>query len=170
MEKWTAFLAIVAVILYGIHREHSRTHSDPHNPVADRNTSTSPRINQPVSHTEYVPYTHASVTPADTPQYIRHVIRYGSHTLHVKKNEIMEGGLASPEDAVRIAAYVLQLRHDPVDPATIQNGALFYSSNCAGCHGNDGRGLGGAYPDLTRHPLLGIARYRAQQPGPVSRP
>jgi mono/diheme cytochrome c family protein len=36
--------------------------------------------------------------------------------------------------------------------------ALFFTSNCGGCHGNDGKGMNGAFPDLTLNPLLGIMK------------
>jgi mono/diheme cytochrome c family protein len=35
---------------------------------------------------------------------------------------------------------------------------MFYTSICGGCHGDDGKGLGGNYPDLTRKKLLGLER------------
>ena len=40
---------------------------------------------------------------------------------------------------------------------------MFFSSVCAGCHGNDGKGLGGSYPDLTRKKLLGLKRWLRQK-------
>ncbi len=35
---------------------------------------------------------------------------------------------------------------------------MFYSSNCGGCHGEDGKGIKDAYPDLTKEKLLGIKK------------
>ena len=38
---------------------------------------------------------------------------------------------------------------------------MFYTSICGGYHGNDGKGLSGNYPDLTREKLLEIERREA---------
>ncbi len=97
----------------------------------------------------------------DTYSYMIDVIEHGSSRLHFKPQEVMEGGFASSEDAPKIACYLMALRKESCPtPALAQEGALYFSSNCAGCHGNDAKGIHGTYPDLTRKPLLGIESIR----------
>jgi len=92
-----------------------------------------------------------------TKQYIIDVINNGSKILNFKGG-IMEGGFASKEDAPKIACYVMTLSHKKCQDEDISNAPMFYSSICAGCHGNDGKGLNGSYPDLTKPTLLGIQK------------
>ncbi|WP_294957639.1 hypothetical protein [Sulfurovum sp.] len=96
-------------------------------------------------------------TVAYAKNYIVNVIKYGSHQFDFKGGE-MEGGFASPKDAPKIACYVLSLSGKQCKTPYSKDAAMFYTSICGGCHGNDGKGLGGAYPNLTRDPLLGIER------------
>jgi len=97
-------------------------------------------------------------TTAYTKEYITDVINHGSSILHFKPEEIMEKGFASPQDAPKIACYVLSLAGEKCDTPYPKDAAMFYTSNCAGCHGEDGKGINGAYPDLTRRPMLGIEK------------
>ena len=90
-------------------------------------------------------------------QYIIDVINHGSDTLGFKGG-VMEGGYVSPEDAPKIACYVLELSDKKCSESYPEDAAMFFTSVCGGCHGNDGKGLGGNYPDLTRKKLLGIER------------
>ena len=39
--------------------------------------------------------------------------------------------------------------------------AMAKCSNCGGCHGNDGKGLGGAFPDLTLKRYVGLEKRKA---------
>ena len=100
----------------------------------------------------------------DTPEYILHyiidVIDHGSDTLGFKGG-VMEGGYVSHEDAPKIACYVLEMSGRKCPYSYPKDAAMFYTSVCGGCHGNDGKGLGGNYPDLTRKKLLGIERREA---------
>jgi len=93
-------------------------------------------------------------------KYIIDVINHGSDTLGFKGG-VMEGGYASKEDADKIACYVLELSGKKCPYEYPADAAMFYTSICGGCHGNDGKGLGGNYPDLTRKKLLGIERREA---------
>lgn len=89
-------------------------------------------------------------------KYILSVIAYGSHRLHFPGGE-MEGGYLRGMEARRAACYVMKLQEKKCpDSEASQGGAMYYTSVCGGCHGNDGRGLNGSYPDLTRKPLLGL--------------
>ncbi len=90
-------------------------------------------------------------------KYIIDVINHGSSGLGFKGG-IMEGGYVSKQDAPKIACYVIELSGRRCDKAYPKDAQMFYTSVCGGCHGNDGRGLGGNYPDLTRKKLLGIEK------------
>ena len=92
--------------------------------------------------------------------YIVNVINYGSDQFDFRGGE-MEGGFASPADASKIACYVLALSGKKCDSPYEKDAAMFFSSNCAGCHGEDGKGLNGTYPDLTRKELLGVEKREA---------
>jgi len=89
--------------------------------------------------------------------YIVDVINNGSKQFSFKGG-IMEGGFASKEDAPKIACYVMSLSGRKCKEPYPKDSQLFYSSICAGCHGMDGKGLGGSYPNLTRSKLLGIEK------------
>ena len=90
-------------------------------------------------------------------EYIVEVINNGSSVLGFVAG-VMEGGFASHDDADKIASYVLTLSGKKPLETYPQNAQMFYTSNCGGCHGDDGKGLGGNYPNLTRKMLLGIER------------
>jgi len=97
-------------------------------------------------------------TDSTLKQYIIDVIDHGSTQLQFKKNEIMEGGYAPKEDAEAIACYVMTLSGRSCPDAYPAEAVGYYTSICGGCHGHNGRGLDGTYPDLTRKILLGIQK------------
>ena len=85
--------------------------------------------------------------------YVEKVIKEGSAVLDLPAG-VMDGGYTTANDAQKIAAYVMTLSgKSPTHPEYIKDGNLYYNGNCGGCHGDDGKGLNGAYPDLTL-PLL----------------
>lgn len=94
-------------------------------------------------------------TNAYTKDYIIKVINEGSTILDFKGG-VMEGGFANPEDAEKIACYTMELSGKKCSKSYPEDAAMFYTSICGGCHGNDGKGLSGIYPDLTRAKMLGI--------------
>jgi cytochrome c553 len=69
----------------------------------------------------------------------------------------MEGGYISKDDAKVVACYVLELsgRECP-HPYPKDKATGYFSSVCAGCHGNDGKGINGTYPDLTKKEYVGF--------------
>ena len=91
--------------------------------------------------------------------YIEKVINQGSSGLGYPGGE-MEAGFAAKQDAQDIARYVVMLTgQKSSDETKGAQAALFYSSNCGGCHGHDGKGLNGSFPDLTSLPYKGILRH-----------
>ena len=92
----------------------------------------------------------------DLYSYIVDVINNGSSGNGFRGGE-MEGGYISKDDAKVVACYVLELtgRKCPHSyPKDIASG--YFSSVCAGCHGNDGKGINGTYPDLTKREYVGF--------------
>jgi len=88
--------------------------------------------------------------------YVEKVINEGSDVLGMPAGS-MAKGYATPEDAKKIAAYVMTLSgRKPMHPEYIQEGNLYFNGNCGGCHGNDGKGLGGTHPNLTLKELKGV--------------
>jgi mono/diheme cytochrome c family protein len=92
-------------------------------------------------------------------QYIVNVINHGSHGLGFPGGE-MEGGYVPPDVAPDIACYVMELGGHRCPRPYSRKAQMYFSSVCAGCHGLDGKGLHGSYPDLTRPTLLGIEKRR----------
>jgi len=90
-----------------------------------------------------------------TKEYIIKVINHGSYILDFKGG-VMEGGFADPSDAEKIACYTMEFSGKKCDTPYAEDAAMFYTSICGGCHGNDAKGLGGIYPDLTKSKMLGI--------------
>ncbi|WP_456449377.1 c-type cytochrome [Hydrogenimonas sp.] len=92
-------------------------------------------------------------------KYIVDVIDHGSkQNLGFKYGDMPEK-MADEKAAPKIAAYVVTLAGlRPTHPEWVGEGHTFYISNCGGCHGEDGKGVHGTFPDLTRHPLLGIRK------------
>jgi cytochrome c553 len=90
--------------------------------------------------------------------YIQRVIKDGSSGLGFKSGN-MQGGFADEDSAKKIAHFVVELSGKSCsDHKMAQKAQMYYTSNCGGCHGDDGKGLNGAYPDLTRDELLGITK------------
>ena len=91
--------------------------------------------------------------------YIENVIIHGSSQNLGFAYGPMQAGFADKDAAPKIAAYVVTLSgREPTHTEWVKEGRTFYVSNCGGCHGEDGRGVHGTFPDLTRDPLLGIEK------------
>jgi hypothetical protein len=155
MKHIIPYSVILLVLLYGMYNATRISKPNIQSPTSNKNykihtaTHTGSHIKDELQQIE---------TTAYMKHYIIQVINHGSSQLHFKPQEVMEGGFASREDAPKIACYVLSLGGDRCDTPCPKDAAMYYSSNCAGCHGDDGRGLHGTYPDLTRRPLLGIRK------------
>ncbi|MBN2897118.1 MAG: hypothetical protein JXK05_14640 [Campylobacterales bacterium] len=94
-------------------------------------------------------------------RYIQKVIREGSDVLKLPAGP-MAAGYADAASAEKIAAYVITLSgRSPSHPEYVREGNLYYDGNCGGCHGDDGKGLGGAYPDVTLRLFEGMKKEAA---------
>jgi len=91
--------------------------------------------------------------------YIIDVINNGSNYLNFKGGE-MEGGFIPKSKAKDVACYLLSLRGKPCKDGYSQDAPLYFSSNCAGCHGIDAKGIKDSYPNLLKTPLLGFNRWK----------
>ncbi|WP_300369015.1 c-type cytochrome [Hydrogenimonas sp.] len=90
-------------------------------------------------------------------QYVEDVINHGSSQKLGFAYGDMPANMADEKAAPKIAAYVATLAgRKPTHPEWVKEGHTFYVSNCGGCHGEDGKGVHGTFPDLTRNPMLGI--------------
>jgi cytochrome c553 len=155
MQKYAALITIVAVILYGTYNAQTRKKTIKKRTSSRTYTQHLHQHGDAQHATEELKRLKSSAYVRD---YIARVIVHGSDTLHFNRDEVMEPGFTSVEDAPRIACYVMTLRGETCDDPQIEQAQGYYTSICGGCHGNDGKGTGGAYPDLTRRPLLGIEK------------
>jgi cytochrome c553 len=90
-------------------------------------------------------------------EYIIHVINNGSRGHGFSGGE-MEGGFVSKQKAKDVACYLMSLRGKPCKEGFSKDAPLFFSSNCAGCHGMDVKGIKGSYPNLLRKTFVGLER------------
>lgn len=151
MQKIIPSLAILIVLVYAFYNAKFR-----HSEKVDTKTN--------ISYKEHI-RTHKTTDYEDelshinsdeyTKDYIIKVINHGSNSLDFKTG-VMEAGFASPDDAEKIACYTMTLSGRKCKKPYPEDAAMFYTSICGGCHGNDGKGLGGVYPDLTKAKMLGI--------------
>ena len=151
MQKFIPFLSILIVLLYGLYnakfRDSEKVESKIHTHYKEHiKVHKVPHYEDELSKINTDEYTKA---------YIIKVINYGSTGLGFKGGE-MEGGFAKPEDAEKIACYTMTLSGRKCSTPYAEDAAMFYTSICGGCHGNEGKGLGGSYPDLTNAKMLGI--------------
>ena len=151
MEKTLPYAAVLIVLLYALYNAAFNVETPQKSPPA-------PNYKAHVSEHRTV-HAKEELARLRSMQYLKHyivsVINHGSHQFDFPGGE-MEGGFASPADAEKIACYVMTLSGKACEKPYEKDAAMFYSSNCAGCHGDDGKGLNGSYPDLTRKTLLGI--------------
>ncbi len=152
MYKIIIFLFFL-VIIYGIYNSQKR--SDKKIINKDENCRVCKTSEVKLSHLE------SELSRINTVEYLKkyiiNVINHGSDTLGFKGG-IMEGGYVSHSDAEKIACYVIELSGRKCSKIYPKDAQMFFTSVCGGCHGNDGKGLGGNYPDLTRKKLLGIEK------------
>lgn len=156
MQKNLPYIAIFIVLLYALYNAKFR-HPEKPEIKTDTHYTEHIKVHQK---THYEDELSRLQTTEYVKQYIINVINHGSNQFDFKGGE-MEKGFASVKDAPKIACYVLELSGKKCKEPYPKDAAMFYTSICAGCHGNDGKGLGGTYPDLTRNKLLGIEKREA---------
>ena len=152
MEKKLAFIIIIIALAYGFYNAKKRELKPI---IAQSNYTRHIQKHKTSHHEEELKKLH---TAAYLKQYIIDVINHGSDQLEFKPTEIMDAGFASKVDAPKIASYILALSGKKDNTAYPKDAPMYYSSNCAGCHGEDAKGLNGTYPDLTKTKLLGIKK------------
>ena len=90
-------------------------------------------------------------------EYIVKIINEGSFQNLGFATKTMDANLAHSVDALDIARFTILLRGEKSsDDKRAKKAEIFYTSNCGGCHGNDGKGMDGTFPDLTIKTMLGI--------------
>lgn len=94
----------------------------------------------------------ANLVEYGTKAHIEYVVKHGSKGLGYDGGEMMPfGGFDELNDAdvSAVASYVAS-KFKNQD----QRGKDVYGANCASCHGEDGKGIEGIYPDLTAYGTL----------------
>ncbi len=95
-------------------------------------------------------------------KYIQKIIKEGS-VGHGYPGGEMQAELVDEETAEKISYFVVELTgRKSTHPDIAKKAAIFYTSNCGGCHGDDGKGLNGTYPDLTKREYFGIKERREE--------
>jgi len=155
MQKNLPYLAIVIVLIYSLYNAKFRTNEEATLNKVNKTYTQHLKTHKETSH--FKEELSKLKTNAYVKQYIVDVINHGSSQFEFKGG-VMEEGFASKEDAPKIACYVLELSGKKCKSSYPNNAAMFYTSVCGGCHGDDGKGLGGTYPDLTKDKLLGIEK------------
>ena len=157
MQNNLPYLAILIVLIYALYNAKFRDNTKVHTKVNQEYTEHI-KTHKDRSHFE------EELSKLRTTEYVKHyiidIINHGSNQFDFEGGE-MEGGFASKEDASKIACYVLEFSNKKCKSPYPNDAAMFYTSNCAGCHGEDGKGLGGTYPDLSKKLLLGIKKKEA---------
>jgi len=157
MQNNLPYLAILIVLIYALYNAKFRDNTKVHTKVNQEYTEHI-KTHKDRSHFE------EELSKLRTTEYVKHyiidIINHGSNQFDFEGGE-MEGGFASKEDASKIACYVLAFSNKKCKSPYPNDAAMFYTSNCAGCHGEDGKGLGGTYPDLSKKTLLGIKKKEA---------
>ena len=147
-------LVLFAIVAFFIN--HERRHAS--EPASSRRISSQP-AESIKKQTEKNITAETIATTSYLEKYIVDVIDHGSSQGLGFKYGDMPAHMADEKAAPKIAAYVVTLSgRKPTHPEWVQEGRLLFISNCGGCHGEDGRGIHGTFPDLTRDPLLGIQK------------
>ncbi len=144
-EERLVIIAIIAILLYAVFNYNSKTHESK---KAIQIDNTNLKKNFRVK--------NKNLSEAIVVNYIVNVINNGSNHLGFQK-EGMEGGYVPKDTAKSVACYVYELSGRKCRKAYSKDSSLYFSSNCAGCHGNDGKGVNGKFPNLTKKRLLGLA-------------
>ena len=135
-EEYFAVLIILAVLGYGIYLYLTKAKESKHKKLV-------PATNRKID------YRDKNLTQEGIIDYIENVINNGSNHLNFQKGG-MEGGYVPKSKARDVAYYVYELSGKKANKPYAKDASLYFSSNCAGCHGIDGKGIKGSFPDLTK--------------------
>jgi len=133
-EEYFAVLVILVVLSYGVYL------------YTNKSAKSSSRF-VPVDSTKVIKI-DKNLTQEGIIDYIESVINNGSNHLNFQKGG-MEGGYVPKSKARDVAYYVYELSGKKANKPYAKDASLYFSSNCAGCHGIDGKGIKGSFPDLT---------------------
>ncbi len=153
MEKNLPYIAVFLVLIYAFYNAA----------IKNKVTVQTHKSQTYIEHTEAHKTEHYEEefdelhTQAYLKAYIVRVINHGSEQFNFTGG-YMEGGFAQPEDAAKIACFVMEFSGKKCQNSYEKNAAMLYSSNCGGCHGDDGKGINGTFPDLSRKTFLGIEK------------
>ncbi len=116
----------------------------------------------PTTTTNNSPHTHSLTLKPNCVEcferYIEEVINKGLDIFHYPSGP-MPPATVSPQDAKKIAAFMATLQgFTPTHPEWVQEGKALFYGNCTGCHGPEGKGQKGYFPDLTKRPLEGYQK------------
>lgn len=154
MQKNIPYIAILIILFYTLYNAFFRNTDEVKTPI---NTKYNEHVKTHTTATHYEDELLLIDNDAYTKAYIVKVINHGSNILNFKGGE-MEGGFASEEDTQKIACYVMEFSGKKCTSPYPKNAAMFYTSICGGCHGDEGKGIDGIYPDLTIDKMLGIQK------------
>ncbi len=152
MYKIIISLTII-IIVYGFYNSQNRSNKKVIKNIASEHTTIPKNNRLDILKNELQELDKVSYLKA----YIIDVINKGSYNLGFKGG-VMEGGFVSPEDAPKIACFVIEMSGKSCEKSYPRDAQMFYTSVCGGCHGDNGKGIGGTYPDLTKKKLLGIEK------------
>ncbi len=150
MYKIIIFLTIL-IIIYGLYNSQNKNNQKITKNIAIHHTEIPKNNRLNILKHELKELNKVSYLKA----YIIDVINKGSYDLGFKGG-VMEGGFVAPEDASKIACFVIEMSGKSCQTSYPKDAQMFYTSVCGGCHGDDGKGIKGTYPDLTKKKLLGI--------------
>ncbi|HIP18553.1 MAG TPA: c-type cytochrome [Sulfurovum sp.] len=153
MEKNMPYFAILLVLLYALFNAFYKENEKVFVPKSQTYTAHT-KTHKTEHYQEELEKLH---TVSTLKAYIMRVINHGSDQFDFPAGE-MEGGFAHPEDAAKIACFVIEFSGKKCEKPYEKDAAMLYTSNCGGCHGDDGKGRNGTFPDLTKETLLGIAK------------
>ena len=153
MYKYLPYFAIISVLIYAMYNYvqlESQSIKKTQNEKYIKNT----KENNFLHYNEELTSLSSSSYIKD---YIVSVINNGSNQFNFRGGT-MEGGFALASDAEDIACFVLEFSNKKCKKSYNKNASLLYTSNCAGCHGQNGKGINGTYPNLRKEKLLGIEK------------
>ena len=135
-EEYFTLFVILTVLCYGLYLYVNSSKKSRSKPLVYKSSKKVIKIDK-------------NLTQESIINYIENVINNGSNHLNFQKGG-MEGGYVPKDKARDVAYYVYELSGKKANKPYSKDASLYFSSNCAGCHGTNGKGIKGSYPDLTK--------------------